>query len=306
MERKMDYSKRVSDVYRSSRTIDFDDSSRFIIMSDCHRGDGGWADSFSKNQNVYFHALNHYYNRRFTYIELGDGDELWEYKKMQDIVQEHSDVFWMLRKFYKKNRLWMIYGNHDIVKRNPSFVKNNLSSYISVRENGYVPLFENLEMYEGLVLKHKETNEEIFLIHGHQVDFLNSSIWMIARFLVRYFWRPLESFGVNDVTRTAKNYSKKNAVAKKLSEWAEKENKAIIAGHNHKPSFPDNVDAPYFNDGSCVHPRCITGIEICDGEIILVKWSVKSGINGQLEIGRDILADPRKINEILKKEKSFL
>lgn len=302
----MDYSKRVSNVYRSSRTIAFDDSSRFIIMSDCHRGDGGWADSFSKNQNVYFYALNHYYNRRFTYIELGDGDELWEYKKMQDIIQEHSDVFWMLKKFYKKNRLWMIYGNHDIVKRNPSFVEKNLSKYISVRENGYVPLFESLEMHEGLVLKHRETNEEIFLIHGHQVDFLNCSIWMIARFLVRYFWRPLENFGVNDVTRTAKNYSKKNAVAKKLSEWAEKENKAIIAGHNHKPSFPDNGDTPYFNDGSCVHPRCITGIEISDGEIILVKWSVKSDMNGQLQIGRDILAGPRKINEVLKKEKSFL
>jgi hypothetical protein len=71
-------------------------------------------------------------------------------------------------------------------------------------------------------------------------------------------------------------------------------------------AFPDNGDAPYFNDGSCIHPRCITGIEICDGEIILVKWSVKSGINGQLQIGRDILAGPRKINEISKKEKSFL
>ncbi len=296
----MDYSKRVSDVYRSSETIVFDDSSRFIIMSDCHRGDGGWADSFSKNQNVYFYALKHYYNKRFTYIELGDGDELWEYKKMQDIVQEHSDVFWMMRKFYKKNRLWMIYGNHDIVKRNPSFGMKNLSRYISVREKGYVPLFENLKMHEGLVLKHMKTNDEIFLIHGHQVDFLNSSIWMIARFLVRYFWRPLENFGVNNVTRTAKNYSKKNAVAKKLSKWAERENKAIIAGHNHKPSFPDNGDVLYFNDGSCVHPRCITGIEISDGEIMLVKWSVKSGMSGQLQIGRDILAGPRKISEIFK------
>lgn len=294
----MDYSKRVSDVYRSSEKIVFDDSSKFIIMSDCHRGDGGWADSFSKNQNVFFYALNYYYNKKYTYIELGDGDELWEFKKMQDIIQEHSDVFWLLNKFYKKNRLCMIYGNHDIVKRSPSFVLNNLSRYFSMRKNGYVPLFENLKMHEGLVLKHNETNNEIFLIHGHQVDFLNSSIWLIARFLVRYFWRPLENFGVNDVTRTAKNYNKKNAVAKKLSKWAENENKAIIAGHNHKPSFPDKGDVPYFNDGSCVHPRCITGIEISDGQIMLVKWSVKSDMGGQLQIGRDILAGPRKINDI--------
>ena len=29
---------------------------------------------------------------------------------------------------------------------------------------------------------------------------------------------------------------------------------------------------PLFNDGSCVHPRSITGIEIQNGSIALVKW----------------------------------
>lgn len=32
-----------------------------------------------------------------------------------------------------------------------------------------------------------------------------------------------------------------------------------------------------FNDGSCVHTRYITAIEIVNGKISLVKWSIKSG-----------------------------
>ena len=302
----MNFSKRVFKVYRSSEEILYDDSSKFIIMSDCHRGDGGWADSFSRNQNTYFAALFYYYKRNYTYIELGDGDELWEYKKMEDIVQQHSDVFWLLRKFHKRNRLFMIYGNHDMVKKNPSFIKKHLSEYFSHRHNNNIPLFEDIKIHEGLILKHKEDKDEIFLLHGHQVDLLNSSLWRMAGFLVRYFWRPLEAFGVNDVTRTAKNYKKGSLVAGILSRWAEKENKLLIAGHNHKPSFPHEGEVPYFNDGSCVHPRCITGIEIKDGKIMLVKWSVKTSINGQLQIARDILAGPRKIKDIKRDSKSVV
>ena len=68
--------KRLSEVFESSEEIFFDDSSKFIFMSDCHRGDGSWADSFRKNRNNYYAALTYYYNNNYTYIELGDGDEL--------------------------------------------------------------------------------------------------------------------------------------------------------------------------------------------------------------------------------------
>lgn len=290
--------KSVTGVYESAKRIYFDDSSKFILMSDCHRGDGGMSDSFSKNQNIFFAALTYYYTHNYTYIELGDGDELWENKHMQDIINEHSDIFWLLKKFYRRKKLYMIYGNHDMVKKDLKYVRKNLFQQFSEREENYIPLFENLTIHEGLVLKHKDTGMEILLIHGHQVDFLNSRIWRLARFLVRYFWRPLESFGVNDVTRTAKNYKKKNSVAKKLTQWAMNKKKILIAGHNHKPMFPNEKEPPYFNDGSCVHPRCITGIEISEGKIMLIKWSIKSNGLRQLYIGRDILAGPRKLTDV--------
>lgn len=76
----------------------------------------------------------------------------------------------------------------------------------------------------------------------------------------------------------------------------------IIAGHTHRPVFANlsqterryrecgvgldkakikDPEPVYYNTGSCVHPRCITGLEI-DFEksppvFILVKWSYQTG-----------------------------
>ena len=71
----------------------------------------------------------------------------------------------------------------------------------------------------------------------------------------------------------------------------------IITGHTHRPMFPDVGEVPYFNDGSCVHPRCITAIEIERGYITLVKWGIETKKDGTLFIGRDIIAGPRLIKE---------
>ncbi|HOQ15787.1 MAG TPA: metallophosphoesterase family protein [Defluviitaleaceae bacterium] len=289
--------KRISRVFETAEEILFDDSSKIIIMSDCHRGDGSWADDFARNQHIYFYALSYYFNKGYTYIELGDGDELWENSDMTEIVQTHSHVFWLLSKFYREGRLYCIYGNHDIVKRSEKFVEKKLWEYYDEAQKRHVPLFKNIKFHEGLILKHKITGKKIFLLHGHQGDLLNDQLWFLARFLVRYFWRPLNVFGIRNPTRTAKNYYKKIAVRKRLTKWVEKEKHILIAGHNHKPSFPELSESPYFNDGSCVHPRCITGIEIIDGYIMLIKWHVKTRDDGTLFITREILDGPRKLND---------
>lgn len=289
--------KRISKVFEAADEILFDDSSRIILMSDVHRGDGSWADDFSKNQNLYFAALNHYYNENYTYIEIGDGDELWENKNLSDIVYVHSNAFWLLSKFYNDGRLYFIFGNHDMAKRNEKFVVNNMYQYYDERENKYIPLFKNIKIHEGLILKHRVTNDKILLIHGHQASFIDYDMWRLTRFLVRYLWRPLELFGVNDPTSTAKNYEKKDAVERKLTEWVMQEKHMLIAGHTHRPMFPEVGEPLYFNDGSSIHPRCITGIEIADGNITLVKWNVKTKDDGTLFIGREVLAGPRRLKD---------
>ncbi|HWQ43223.1 MAG TPA: metallophosphoesterase, partial [Desulfosporosinus sp.] len=227
------------------------------------------------------------------------GDELWKNKELSDIIYVHSHVFWLLSKFFDEGKLYLIFGNHDMMKSDDEFVKNNLYQYFDEQEKKNIPLFENIKLHEGLVLRHRVTDQKILLIHGHQVSFLDYDIWKFSRFLVRYLWRPLESFGVNDPTSTAKNSDKKDAVEKKLIEWVTRENHMLIAGHTHRPRFPEVGEPQYFNDGSSVHPRCITGIEITDGNITLVKWDVKTKNDGTLFIGREILAGPRELKDYL-------
>jgi UDP-2,3-diacylglucosamine pyrophosphatase LpxH len=289
--------KYLSKAFNTAEEIPFDDYSRIVLMSDCHRGDGSWADDFSKNQNIYFAALTHYYKENFTYIEIGDGDELWENSKFSDIKQVHGDVFWLLSQYYNEGRLYLIYGNHDMVKKDMRFIKFNLNEYFNEPERRFSPLFKSIRIHEGLVLRHRTTGDKIFLVHGHQVDCLNNQWWKLARFLVRYLWRPLTTFGVNDPTRTAKNYKKKDTVEKRLTDWVMREKKMLIAGHTHRPMFPEVNEPPYFNDGSCVHPRCITAIEIVEGCIYLVKWNVKTKNDGTLFIGREVLAGPGRLKD---------
>ncbi len=190
----------------------------------------------------------------------------------------------------------MIYGNHDIVKKDKKFVEENLYYYFSERNRRKVPLFKDIEVHEGLILNYRNNKNKIFLVHGHQVEFKNYDIWPITRFFVRYFWKPLELIGFNDITRTAKNYESRYKVEAKLTQWVQNYKHILIAGHNHRPYFPEVGYPPYFNDGSCVHPRCITGIEIIDGCIMLIKWSVKANEEGLLYVGKDILAGPRKLD----------
>lgn len=291
--------KRLTEVYNSSKEIIFDDSSKIVIMSDCHRGDGSYSDNFSKNESIYFAALSHYFKLGYIYIELGDGDELWENNNIKNIIDAHLDVFCILSKFYKANRLYFIFGNHDMIKKERKYAKR-LSRHLNHSKEEYINLFEDLDIHEGLILKHKYSKDKMFLVHGHQVSFLDYKLWKIRRFLVRHIWRPLELMGINDPTSPSRNYEKKEIIARRLSKWASLNKTVLIAGHNHQPHLPQIGEIPYFNDGSCVHPMGITALEIEDGLITLVKWKIKSKENGILFAGREILSGPRKLKDYFK------
>ena len=291
----MSTSKRLSEVFESAKEIPFDDSSKFILFSDCHRGDNSWADDFAHNQNLFFHALNHYYNEGFTYIEIGDEDELWENKRFADIRQAHSHVFWLMCKFHKEKRLHLIWGNHDIERKDRKKVEKTLYRYYDERKKRYEPLFEGIELQEGLVLRHSDTDNKIFLVHGHQGDLITDRLWRLGRFFVRHLWKHLQLLGVRDPTSPAKNFKKRVEVERRMIEWVRANDQMLIAGHTHRSVFPDEGAPPYFNTGSCVHPRCITGLEIQNGEIMLIKWWVRPKDDGALYVTREVLVEAKKL-----------
>lgn len=275
--------KRLDEVREKSPVIPFHDGDKFVIMSDCHRGVANWGDNFAPNQHLFFAALNNYYRNGYAYIELGDGDELWENRSMEQIMRSHSDVFWIMSKFYEKNRFLMIYGNHDKGKIKAGFVQKYMKE-----------AFPHLPIKEGVRLQYACNGRELFLTHGHQGDFLNDTFWWLGRFLVRYVWRPLELFGVHDPTDAGKSYEKANRVEKKLEKWVQERQTVLITGHTHRSRMPEELPG-YFNTGSCVHPRCITAIEIAGGEIWLVKWAVCVMRDNTLKVAREVLAGPLKL-----------
>ncbi|MDD3172835.1 MAG: metallophosphoesterase family protein [Herbinix sp.] len=291
----MSTSKRLSRVLATSKTITFDENSRIVIMSDCHRGNGSWGDNFSNNQNLFFAALYYYYDNGYTYIELGDGDELWENRAIEDIIYTHSDVFWLMSLFYKDYRFYMTFGNHDIVKKDAKYTQTKCNAFYCDSTNAHMALFPDIEITEGLILRYRNTKYQLLLTHGHQGDFLNDNLWRLARFLVRYLWKPLELLGIKDPTSAAKNNGKKNSIEKKLIDWSKQNNQILICGHTHRPVFPQVGESLYFNDGSCVHPRCITAIEIRNGTISLVKWATMTKPDRTLFVGREVLEGPVRL-----------
>lgn len=284
------YDRKINRIYNESERMKLNVTSKIVIMSDCHRGTGRWNDNFAGNEQITFAALGYYYRKGFTYIELGDGDELWENKNYDNIINRYGEIFWLMSKFYKEGRLKMIYGNHDIVKRNKKFTDKHLDKYYCIREKRFVSMLEDIEAKQSYVLEDTVNDRDIFLLHGHQGSFINDKCWRLGRWLVRNIWSPLELVGFNNPnTPPADNY-KKARKNEKLEKWADYHRITTIAGHTHRPSYPEN-GSYYYNSGSLIHPRCITAIEIERGRIMLVKWCVSPDECNRLMVCREILAE---------------
>ena len=292
--------KKLNRILSSADSIPFNAQSKIIIMSDCHRGQGNTGDNFLPNQLLFFGALEYYYDNGFTYIELGDGDELWENRKIKPIIEAHSDAYWMMSQFYKSHRFYMLYGNHDVVKRRKLTTSRYYSHYFCEKDTCVLPLFPGIQVHEGLVLKNTDINKNILLVHGHQGSFLNDTAWPLARFLVRYVWKPLEMVGFQQPSGAGRSHSNKEKIEKDLAAYAENKQQMVIAGHTHRPVYPSPGDGLYFNDGSCVHPRCITGIEIENNQITLIKWAVGIKKDRSMYVERHILEGPCDIAAFYK------
>lgn len=276
----MNDDRRLQKAFCHAPRLPLSKRSKYVLISDCHRGSGNSNDNFLKNQHLYFAALEYYYQQGYTYIELGDGDELWENRSIKNIMDIHSDVFCFLSQFARENRLYLLYGNHDMVKRKKRFQ----------------PLFSPLCFHEGIILTTGTLPDNmprisLYLTHGHQASMLNSTLWPLSRFLVRYIWNPLENLGVLDPTSAAKNYRVKNKCETRLNQWAEENRRILITGHTHRPVLPAEP-ARYYNTGSCVHPRCITCIEIERLSMTLVKWCMNARTDSTLYVAREIISGP--------------
>ena len=164
----------------------------------------------------------------------------------------------------------------------------------------FLKFIKDIEFYEALTFKYEEVSEKFLVTHGNQGDFMNSTGWMINRFLVRYVWKFLNGIaGFKDPTSLAKSNTKGNKIDRQLKGWAKSNSKMLLCGHTHNSRFPKKNEPPYFNDGCCVLPDSMTSIEIENGEISLIKWSVEAQDTGILWVRRKVIGGPEKIDDYL-------
>lgn len=268
--------KRMDMVMATAKEVSFDDNSRIVFFSDCHRGDNSGEDVFVPNKPLYMQALNHYWRQGYTYVEVGDGDELWSHWSFADIHRAHGDVFDLLHRFARDRRLHLIVGNHDI----------RGSRHERVQKGG-------LTTQESLVLRHKQSGHRILVVHGHQADFNSERLFLLSRFVVRYVATRLPFRTKNG--KPVEAFRRLGRIEQRIIQWAQSRRQMVICGHTHRPMLAAYGAPPYFNAGSCLYPGYITGLEIRNGEIALVRWSAQ--VNGQQSTGasRDLLVAPRQL-----------
>lgn len=294
---------RLNEAYKNATVIEFDKESKYVFFGDQHRGDDSLSDEFGRNKHIFNYALKYYYENDFTYVELGDGDEMWEQKKFDVIRNAHFPTFTLLRKFFLDKRLIMLFGNHNICYRKKERVKKDLYHVYDEYLGACEDLFPGIEFHEALLFKEKKTKQELFAIHGHQGDLLNDQLYFLSFVLIRFLWRFMHVIGLKNPASPAKSRRKRHKIERMYARWIHQHKTILICGHTHRPKFPLKGEHAYFNCGSCVNPRGIFCLELQNNHLCLITWRVNTKKDGTMIIKRTVLSGPLNIKEYRDKEK---
>lgn len=111
---------------KRGQVIPFDGvKDKFIVFSDQHKGARDGSDIFAKAAKNYLAALDHYNKEKFFYINLGDSEELWE-NLFITIKRHNKQTFEQEQKFLDRNAFIKIFGNHDLYWDNDPLAKVSL------------------------------------------------------------------------------------------------------------------------------------------------------------------------------------
>ena len=80
-----------------------------------------------------------------------------------------------LLQFHHAGRFIRLWGNYHIVLKDARYVREHLWTAKAVATGEVKPFFKGLEPVEAVVIRHRETGQDILLVHGHQVDSPNVS-----------------------------------------------------------------------------------------------------------------------------------
>jgi len=318
-------SRALSGQYTLAMGLNVETPHKYIVFSDQHKGGGDKADEFRKCKETYMAALEHYLQNGFTVVLLGDVEELWEqdFKTVEKIYREvlqkegsfpasryyrlwgNHDDEWMREKNVRKKlapymptgavyegirfevssnaqalgTLLLLHGHQG------TFASDKIRwfSRFAVRVYRYIQRWTGIgkttpakdaclrgehdtQMYEWAA-----GQDDVILVAGHT----HRPVWSSQTHLQK-LQKELDALKAGPDTP-----EQKESIRAKEQQIQEREAKY--------PPCDDTIKTLpcYFNTGCCrFDDGDITGIEIEDGNMRLIKWSSESLQRVELETGK--------------------
>jgi UDP-2,3-diacylglucosamine pyrophosphatase LpxH len=210
---------------RKQGVIPLSPGHRYIIFSDHHKGSRDRADDFWQCEGTYLAALDHYYERGYSLVILGDAEELWK-ETAQNVIEAYANVLHSEARFHPQ-RYIRICGNHDNLWED----SQKVSQYLD-------PFFPEINVRRGMVLQFNDdrgVGGEIFLVHGHQGT-LDADLLDFLPPIILPYSRHIQSLTNLGRATPSQDDNLRAEHDTKMYRWASNRRKLIfIAGHTHRP-----------------------------------------------------------------------
>ena len=212
---------------QKAKPINLDNSSKILILSDLHIGNGGRRDEFKRNAELVKTMLGNYYlPEKYSLVLNGDVEELFKFP-LESIEAVWGELYDLFLKFEQNGFFWKIYGNHDAELLEER--KYRLAS----------SMVESLKFQYG-----KET---LLLFHGHQASVL---LWetypIVSRAVVLFIRYIIKPVGIRGFS-IAYNSTRRFAIEKSIYEFSNNAKIVSIIGHTHRPLFESLSKVDFLN-----------------------------------------------------------
>jgi UDP-2,3-diacylglucosamine pyrophosphatase LpxH len=288
------------------------DGGKFIIFSDQHKGGRNGADDFILAENNYLAALDYYDKNGYALICLGDCEELWE-NTLGKVKDSYPKTFEAEKKFVERKAFVKVLGNHDLYWGNDPFAwwhlkkiyneevkiyealilttaigENQLrifcthghqgdaqsdgnwfskffvariwaplQAYLRINPNTAAYNTEKKTLHNEIMYEWSARQKDTLLITGHTHQPVFTSLTHIER-----LYKQLQR---------AKADNNEKAIKEVEAEIRKREREFSSVSVDYLVMKPT-----YFNSGCCCFvDGDITGIEIAEGNINLIKWTLK-------------------------------
>jgi predicted phosphodiesterase len=307
------------------------DDCKIIVFSDQHRGAKNGADDFMQCEANYLAALEFYNLHEFCFISLGDSEELWE-NRWPAVKRNNTISFEKEKKFVERDTFIKIYGNHDLTWNINPFTQLEIEKIYGKKIKVYEAVLLDIvkdKQHLSILLTHGHQGDA--KSDGNFFSkFFVANVW--APFQAFFKINP-NTPAYNSTRKTLHNRimyewsaTQKNLllitghthqpVFESLTELERLYKKLLVAEEEKDQQQIDEISnrlkkvepnftsvskdylvmkPTYFNSGCCCFSDGdITGIEIADGCIRLIKWQT-----GKQASERYVLEE-RSLHELLE------